>query len=78
MLAVRIGMFTEYVDRATRRASYELIEDGTFVGEIEGFPVCWEMVRPSRTAGQTCATLSKAGSSSGFGTTTRPFQSLTA
>jgi predicted RNase H-like HicB family nuclease len=30
-------MFTEYVERAMHRASYERIEDGTFVGEIEGF-----------------------------------------
>ena len=30
-------MFTEYVEKAMHRASYEVIDDGTFVGEIEGF-----------------------------------------
>ena len=30
-------MFTQYVEKAMRKASYELIEDGTYVGEIDGF-----------------------------------------
>lgn len=30
-------MFTRYLEKAMRRASYQQMEDGTFVGEIEGF-----------------------------------------
>lgn len=29
-------MLIEYLDRALRRAKYELIEDGTFVGTVPG------------------------------------------
>lgn len=34
-------MFTEYVEQAMRKASYELIEDGTFFGTIPGFDGLW-------------------------------------
>lgn len=30
-------MLTEYVQAALRRAKYEILEDGTFYGEIPGF-----------------------------------------
>lgn len=29
-------MIIDYIDRALRRATYEKLEDGTFVGEVEG------------------------------------------
>ncbi len=29
-------MIVEYIDRALRRATYEKLDDGTFVGEVEG------------------------------------------
>jgi predicted RNase H-like HicB family nuclease len=34
-------MFSEYVDKAIRKATYELIEDGTYFGEIPGFDGVW-------------------------------------
>ncbi|HLG10627.1 MAG TPA: type II toxin-antitoxin system HicB family antitoxin [Dehalococcoidia bacterium] len=34
-------MFSEYVEKAMRKATYELIEDGTFFGEIPGFAGVW-------------------------------------
>ena len=34
-------MFNEYVDKAIRKATYELIEDGTYFGEIPGFDGVW-------------------------------------
>ena len=34
-------MFTQYVDKAMRRAEYERIEDGTYFGEIPGFQGVW-------------------------------------
>ncbi len=29
-------MIVEYIDRALRRATYEKLDDGTFVGEVAG------------------------------------------
>jgi predicted RNase H-like HicB family nuclease len=29
-------MIVDYIDRALRRATYEKLEDGTFVGEVDG------------------------------------------
>lgn len=34
-------MLTEYIKAAMRRAHYKILEDGTFFGEIEGFPGLW-------------------------------------
>ena len=34
-------MFTAYVEKAMRKAKYELMEDGTFFGEIPGFQGVW-------------------------------------
>ena len=34
-------MISEYIDKAMRKATYELIEDGTFWGEIPGFHGVW-------------------------------------
>ena len=34
-------MISKYIDKAMRKATYELIEDGTFWGEIQGFPGVW-------------------------------------
>ena len=34
-------MFTQYVDKAMRKAAYELIEDGTYFGSIPGFDGVW-------------------------------------
>jgi predicted RNase H-like HicB family nuclease len=31
-------MLTEYIRAAMRRATYEILPDGTFYGEIPGFP----------------------------------------
>ncbi len=31
-------MLTQYIQLAMHRATYELLEDGTFYGEIPGFP----------------------------------------
>ncbi len=31
-------MLTEYIRKAIRKAHYEILEDGTFYGEIPGFP----------------------------------------
>lgn len=30
-------MLTKYIQTAMRRATYEILEDGTYYGEIEGF-----------------------------------------
>jgi predicted RNase H-like HicB family nuclease len=30
-------MLTKYIQAAMRRATYEILEDGTYYGEIEGF-----------------------------------------
>jgi len=34
-------MIIEYIDKAMRKAEYELIEDGTYFGRIPGFPGVW-------------------------------------
>lgn len=34
-------MFTEYVEHAMRQAHYEMIEDGTWFGDIPGFDGLW-------------------------------------
>lgn len=34
-------MLTKYIDAAMRKAHYELIEDGTYWGEIPGFQGVW-------------------------------------
>jgi predicted RNase H-like HicB family nuclease len=34
-------MLTKYIEAAMKRATYELIEDGTYVGEIPGFDGVW-------------------------------------
>jgi predicted RNase H-like HicB family nuclease len=34
-------MFTKYVEKAMQKAKYELMEDGTFFGEIPGFQGVW-------------------------------------
>ncbi len=34
-------MLTEYIDIAMARARYELLEDGTYYGEIRGFRGVW-------------------------------------
>jgi predicted RNase H-like HicB family nuclease len=34
-------MFTEYVDKAMHKATYELLGDGTYFGEIPGFEGVW-------------------------------------
>jgi predicted RNase H-like HicB family nuclease len=34
-------MFTAYVEKAMRKAKYEILEDGTFYGEIPGFQGVW-------------------------------------
>ena len=34
-------MFTKYVEKAMQKAKYELLEDGTFYGEIPGFQGVW-------------------------------------
>lgn len=34
-------MLTKYIQAAMRRAKYEQIDDGTFVGEIPGFDGVW-------------------------------------
>ena len=34
-------MFTEYVEKAMKQADYELIEDGTYFGDIPGFDGVW-------------------------------------
>ena len=34
-------MFSEYVDKAMRKAKYELIEDGTYFATIDGFDGLW-------------------------------------
>lgn len=34
-------MFTQYVEKAMRKAEYELIEDGTYFGSIPGFDGVW-------------------------------------
>ena len=34
-------MLTEYIRAGMRRASYELLDDGTFFGTIEGFQGLW-------------------------------------
>ena len=34
-------MLTSYIRSAMRRASYEILSDGTFYGEIPGFPGVW-------------------------------------
>jgi predicted RNase H-like HicB family nuclease len=34
-------MFSEYVGKAIQKATYELIEDGTYFGEIPGFDGVW-------------------------------------
>jgi predicted RNase H-like HicB family nuclease len=34
-------MFSQYVDKAMRKAKYELIEDGTYFASIEGFQGLW-------------------------------------
>jgi predicted RNase H-like HicB family nuclease len=34
-------MFTAYVEKAMQKAKYELMEDGTFFGEIPGFDGVW-------------------------------------
>jgi predicted RNase H-like HicB family nuclease len=34
-------MFTQYVEKAMRKAQYELIEDGTYFGSIPGFQGVW-------------------------------------
>lgn len=34
-------MLTEYIHLALRRAKYEILEDGTYYGEIPGFQGVW-------------------------------------
>jgi len=34
-------MFTEYVEKAMKQAHYEMLEDGTFWGDIPGFFGVW-------------------------------------
>jgi len=34
-------MFAEYFDKAMHKAEYELMEDGTYFGEIPGFEGVW-------------------------------------
>ena len=34
-------MLTQYIRAGMRRASYELLDDGTFFGTIEGFQGLW-------------------------------------
>jgi predicted RNase H-like HicB family nuclease len=34
-------MFSRYVEKAMHKASYQLMEDGTFFGEIPGFQGVW-------------------------------------
>ena len=34
-------MLTAYIDEAMRRATYKILEDGTYYGEIAGFPGVW-------------------------------------
>lgn len=34
-------MLTQYIQAAMRRATYEMIDDGTIVGEIPGFDGVW-------------------------------------
>lgn len=34
-------MITEYIQAAMRQARYEILEDGTFYGEIPGFQGVW-------------------------------------
>jgi predicted RNase H-like HicB family nuclease len=34
-------MLLEYVHAALKRAKYKMLEDGTFYGEVPGFPGLW-------------------------------------
>ena len=34
-------MLTAYIDETMRRATYKILEDGTYYGEMAGFPGVW-------------------------------------
>jgi len=34
-------MLTEYINAAMRHASYKILEDGTYFGEVPGLPGTW-------------------------------------
>jgi len=37
----RENLLTEYIDEAMKRATYKILEDGTYYGEIGGFQGVW-------------------------------------
>lgn len=34
-------MLTQYIQAAMKKATYKIIDDGTYFGEIDGFPGVW-------------------------------------
>jgi len=37
----RVKLLTDYIDEAMKRATYKILEDGTYYGEIGGFQGVW-------------------------------------